>query len=476
MNRTCRRVSLRAVSVVMLAAVVSVAATRLVAMRVEVEPVRAIGPDTIMTMVLVVAPEDRERIGRDVLLRAELRRGDDVVSRVTRTIELDDGSAQLDTPWPPGTYDLRVDVEGVGRDANGFWRGRIEVPRLEPEPTPAGDGAADELSAAAATGAAAATPGASGPEVSPPEVASTPEPEASADVEPELADDAPGVTAEPPRWAAEPRVETTTTAAAASVWGGPAPGETEVTVSVLDQARGVVGLGGRAFDVEVDGKPVALTAAGGAAEAPLHLVLCVDLSSSMTPHLPELRRQLTRLALEATASGGGAVLLTADAAPERSVSWDGAPDAVAEALATPGSGATSDLSRLVTDGVAAMSEAAGRRAMVLVTDGGDTAGRSEWSAAVDVAAEATGPVLVIAFRSDDLESRTARSLDRLAEVSGGDSWTLRDTSLLEAVLDAYREHLDGGYALRFQAPTESSRLKVEMVGGDWEVLHPERVH
>jgi len=467
------------VSAVLLTALVSVASTRLVAMRVDVEPVRAIGPDTVMTIVLEVAPEDRERVGRDVLLRAELRRGDDVVSRVTRTVELEGGVARLDTPWPPGAYELRVDVEGVGRDANGFWRGRIKVPRLEPEPTPPGnatdDGSTPGGAATAAAGAVAATgeapsPGPPAPRAEAPSAG----PEASRS-EPSTAGDAPvraDGQAETPAPGPSPRVPTDT---AASAWGRPSSVETEVTVSVLEQARGVAGLGPSAFDVEVDGDPVSLTDVGGADDAPLQLVFAVDMSASMTPHLPELRRQLTRLAFEAAASGGGAAVVVADATPERVVTWGATTDAVAEALAVPGTAEVSDLTRLVREGLAAMGETAGRRVMVLVTDGGDTAGRSEWSAAVDAAAEAGGPVLVVSFRSAGLDSRTARGLDRLADVSGGDSWSLRDTSLLEAVLDAYREHLAGAYAVRFARPAESSRLRVEVVGGDWEVLHPERV-
>ncbi len=141
----------------------------------------------------------------------------------------------------------------------------------------------------------------------------------------------------------------------------------------------------------------------------------------------------------------------------------------------PGAADSTDLAALVREALDAMAEPAGRRALILVTDGGDTAGRSEWNAVVEDAAEAPGPVFVVSFRSEGLDSRTARGLDRLGDVSGGDSWSLRDASLLEAVLDAYREHLQGAYALRFAAPVESARLRVDVVGGDWEVLHPERV-
>jgi len=435
-----------------------------------------------MTIVLEVAPEDRERVGRDVLLRAELRRGDEVVSRVTRTVELEGGVARLDTPWPPGAYELRVDVEGVGRDANGFWRGRIQVPRLEPEPTPAEGGSDDESTAGgvaaggvAAAGAAAATDAVPSPQPPVPQAeAQVTDPQASRS-EPAAAGDAP-VPAEGPTAVPAPQPSAgVPTETASTAWGRPSSGQTEVTVGVLERARGVAGLGRSAFEVEVDGDPVPLAGVGGADEAPLQLVFAVDVSASMTPHLPELRRQLTRLAFEAAASGGGAAVIVADSIPERVVTWGATTDAVAEALAVPGVADSTDLAALVREALDAMAEPAGRRALILVTDGGDTAGRSEWNAVVEDAAEAPGPVFVVSFRSEGLDSRTARGLDRLGDVSGGDSWSLRDTSLLEAVLDAYREHLHGAYALRFAAPAESSRLRVGVVGGDWEVLHPERV-
>ena len=73
----------------LLLGLVSIAATPLVAMRVELEGLRASGSETQVELTLQISPEDRARVGRSFSLQAELTRGDTTVESIARTVEMD---------------------------------------------------------------------------------------------------------------------------------------------------------------------------------------------------------------------------------------------------------------------------------------------------------------------------------------------------------------------------------------------------
>jgi hypothetical protein len=121
-------------------AAISLAAVRPIAMRVEIEPVAPSGDDTTMSITVQVAPEDRRRLGQDFWIQGELTRKGERVDRLARAVDMDEnGQAGIEVAWPPGEYDLQIEVEGTQRGARGVWYGRITVPDLTaptPSPTP----------------------------------------------------------------------------------------------------------------------------------------------------------------------------------------------------------------------------------------------------------------------------------------------------------------------------------------------------
>jgi len=122
----------------LLAAVVSLAATRPIAMRVEVEPVGPVGEDTAMSITVQVAPEDRVRLGKDFWIQSELTHDGQRVDRLARAVDMDEnGQASIEVAWPPGEYELRVEVEGTRRGAYGVWISKITVPAMGPGAPPA---------------------------------------------------------------------------------------------------------------------------------------------------------------------------------------------------------------------------------------------------------------------------------------------------------------------------------------------------
>jgi hypothetical protein len=119
------------VLVVLLAGVVAAAATAPVAMRVEVEPLRPVGDNTEVALIVQIAPMDRSRIGSNAIVRIELDEGRVSSGSPMRAVGAeDDGSFRVLVEWPPGEHSLRVAIEGPNREDSGLWVGTVRIPDL----------------------------------------------------------------------------------------------------------------------------------------------------------------------------------------------------------------------------------------------------------------------------------------------------------------------------------------------------------
>ena len=118
----------------LLAGGLSFAATAPVAMRVEVEPIRQVGDETEVAVVVQVSPEDRLRIGSNAILRIELDGGKVSSGSPMRAVRLeDDGSARVVVEWPPGEHHLQVGIEDPRKEDTGLWVGTVRIPDLSPD-------------------------------------------------------------------------------------------------------------------------------------------------------------------------------------------------------------------------------------------------------------------------------------------------------------------------------------------------------
>ena len=343
----------------------------LVALRVDLEPVEARGEVTALEVIVQIAPEDRARLGASAWLELELRRGRETVERVSRAVEVDrHGRVRLEALWPSGSYELDVEIRSARGDARGLWSDRVTVPALgpAPEPTPTPEPTAQPTAtpeptpsaaplATAAPRLPAATPA---PPPEPvqvverfePEPTPTPEPMpepvASEAATPPHAEEpaaepvqiaemttvetvavpepttAPAPTAEPLATAPAPRPRAEAPTPVPAPPRSQAPGETVgVSVLVTRMQRPVASLGRETLSLKVDGDAVPVVALEGSGTAPLSLALAVDLSSTMTPHLPELGRLLGQLTLQVTSGADRCHWWWATPGP--GAPWTGAP-------------------------------------------------------------------------------------------------------------------------------------------------------
>jgi VWFA-related protein len=554
----------------------NVVAQGLIAMRVDVEPVRAVGELTAVSLVVQIAPEDRLRIGRDAWVKAVLRDADTVVDRFERAAAVDQqGIMRLEPVWTPGEYVLRVDVEGAR--GTGFWRGRISVPlmataaerelaaslqataeeeqptvepadrsgpvvELETAPEEAEEAVVDKqevaetptttveevpveepVKAAAGVEAAAETESAAEPEaVEPvPEEEAEPkpveeltaveptEPEPVEPVEPvEPAEPAPPVSPEPEQAEDQPDTESIQIGEEPAPVEPPTPtiepvfreaereadqGEsmdpaiaygrelgadlTELSFIVTERSRPVVGLLRSQLRLKVDGKETMIERLAGADEVPLSLGFAIDTSSSMETYRDALRGMLGRFSIKAAGDRGRFFVLTQGEETRLAVDWSTKPSEVNQVLAGAVQAGEASLAQMVTAAMEPFSGRRGRKVLLIVTDGGDTATRAEWKTVLEDAGAAGVTVFVIGFQSDSLTIRTRSSLERLATNTGGEYYFIPDTEMLKMVVDYYSGMIDGSFTIGFRAPQgkpgRAYRIRLEIAGRAYDVRYPQ---
>jgi len=467
----------------------AVAASTLIAMRVETEALRADGDDTVLSIAVTIAPEDRARAGTVVWISGELSQGSEIVDRFDSRASIGrDGSTSIEKSWPPGSYELRIDVESTGNNATGFWKGRVLVPRLRPAPPaptpapaaeapvgapetpppPAEPAAATEVEAIAAREEAAAEP------AEPSGIAAMMA-AAAARTPPPSADTAEAGTP-PPQ---PPKAAPVTEEKPATIPETPAPappprtaGMSTITVLVTDSAnRPVTSLRGADFELRIGGKETRVEAVDGA-DSELLLGFAVDISSTMAELLPDTRRLLRQLAERAAGSGSSIFLVTAGESTSLALPpGSSAPDLGGQ-LRQSAPVSEVDLVTMLELAFAQFEGRDGRRVLVVLSGGGDISSKEQWTRVLDTVASSGIPVLVVAFDDGGMEGRTASRLRRTAESSGGKFYSLRNTDVLRLTLDHFAELIDASYVIGFEsAQSGPQKLKVSTPNRGVEILH-----
>jgi hypothetical protein len=445
----------------------SIAATRLVAMRVDIEALGAAGDKTAVEVGIQIAPEDRPVMGRRVVLQLELTRGETTVDRVARSIELDsNGRARIEVAWPPGVYDVRVEVERADGEESGLWLGKTRVPQFEPETTatPATSPPTDDAAAVAAAGGAATA----APPPPPPATDAVPGPEPSSQ--------APPAPASPEVEVSEP-VETPTPAEAptpAVVDRADDPSVADLTVLVTYRNRPVPGLDRDDFELRVNGRPTTIEDIGAAPDTPLLLGVAVDLSAPMSAQLPEMSRMLSGLAVRTLDAPGELCVVTADPDPKIEFPWGATPTDLANALAQPSDSSEANVVSLITTALDQFEGRTGRKFLIVVTDAGSGSSKSDWKDSAPVVEAAGVPIFVLGVRAESQNDRTRRNLDRLAATTGGKSYFVQNAGMLSMTTDYVADLIAGSYAVRFRPPAGAGLHKIEISTGDKDqtVLHP----
>lgn len=283
-------------------------------------------------------------------------------------------------------------------------------------------------------------------------------------------------------WDAGPAVRARTVRAVATLKEGPRLTQT-VRTSSLDQrletvdvkavlvpavvtdgrGRFVQGLSRADFSLLENERPVSI-GLFEAEDAPLAVVLTVDLSSSMRRALPDVRDAVRRF----VAALKPADRVTMLGFNERLyVLADGTPD---EVLRGPGlerlsAGGTTALYDAIVHAVGRRAGGAGRHAVVVVSDGADMASQAELAAVERLVQASDATVYTITVGPGAKDRRVRTIMESLAEKSGGRSFAGEGVREVVESLTFVRDDLAHQYLLGYTPGPGPDARRIRVVAG-----------
>lgn len=238
----------------------------------------------------------------------------------------------------------------------------------------------------------------------------------------------------------------------------------EIYAMVSDRkGRPVEGLARSAFELLHDGTPRPIERFAEGDEVPLSLALVIDSSGSMYASMDRAKRSARRFLAEVLDPGDRALLVDFDHHPRLLVEATGEVDR----LITHFDAIESDGASAVYDGIAfallELERAAGRKALVVITDGRDSGSRLNATECARLARRSGVPIFVLRHDRDSglLPSHHRLTLARLADETGGTLTDVRSGTQLDAAYTAIERQLRGQYLLAFEADATLSTSELE---------------
>jgi VWFA-related protein len=247
----------------------------------------------------------------------------------------------------------------------------------------------------------------------------------------------------------------------------------QVTAVVTDgDGRFVRGLTQNDFKVFEDNRPQPITSFA-AENIPLEIVVALDVSSSMREFLPRVKTAAKRF-LAGLEQRDQVTLLsfndniftlarraTNQSARERAIdrmdSWGG-----------------TALYDVIIKGIDMLGRQAGRRSLVLFSDGDDQSSHAPLASAIARTEGSDATIYAIgqgrAVRSRDLQ----KLMNQIARVSGGQAFFTEDAEQLDGIFGEILEDLRNQYVLSYPTPTSQRdgkwhAIRVEVGGGRYHV-------
>jgi Ca-activated chloride channel homolog len=226
----------------------------------------------------------------------------------------------------------------------------------------------------------------------------------------------------------------------------------EVYATVFDRGRAVTGLAREQFEVRDHGKPQPIRIFEASDKA-FTCVLLLDTTASMRRSLPELRNAAREFigALRPEDSVG-VYAFTSELDELQAPTTDHA--LARRALMRLRAGGKTALFDSVSDVAMQMAKWPGKKAIVLLTDGGDNASVLNRRTAAAAARKRGIPVFAVAEGDAVNDSAASGLLRELSEATGGRLYNARSPKDMEGVLQAIAKDLQFGYLLAFRAPEE----------------------
>jgi VWFA-related protein len=230
----------------------------------------------------------------------------------------------------------------------------------------------------------------------------------------------------------------------------------ELPTTTFRNGRPVNDLQESDFKVFDDGKPVTISKFEHVSNLPLSLGLAIDTSASMQPRMLEAQKAASAFFADVMHAGDKAFVVSFDLRPQMIQNW------------SPNLGdLTAGLAKLRADESTALYDAVafslydfvgvrGRRALVVVTDGRDTASKLSFEQTLEYARRAGVPVYGIGIGIPPTAVDVRYNFGKLCGETGGSVYYIGGASDLKRIYDEIQSELRSQYVLSFYPPGEAA--------------------
>lgn len=235
----------------------------------------------------------------------------------------------------------------------------------------------------------------------------------------------------------------------------------ELPTTVIRNGRPVNDLPETAFKVLDEGKPVKVTKFEHVTNLPLSIGLAIDTSGSMQPRMDEARKAGSQFFSNVMRKGDRAFLVSFDSQPQLIQRWSPKLSDVNAGLAKLRAEEATALYDAVVYSLYNFVGVKGQKALVLVTDGKDTASKFSFDQALEYARRAAVPIYAVGIGVRGTEVDVRYKLGKFCAETGGNVYYIETAFELGRIYGDIQNELRSQYILGFY-PADNIK-----VGSKW---------
>ena len=226
----------------------------------------------------------------------------------------------------------------------------------------------------------------------------------------------------------------------------------ELPTTVLREGKPLLDLKQEAFHVTDEGEAVKLAKFEYVKDLPLSIGMAVDMSGSMADRLEITRQTGAAFFRNVMRKGDKAFLVAFDAQPHMMQKWSSDVADLQGGLARMRAEESTAFYDAIVYSLYNFLGVKGQKALVLLTDGKDTASKFSYEQTLEYSRRAAVPIYVIALgiRTTDVDVRF--KIGRLASETGGSVYYIEKAEDLHRIYDDIQNELRSQYVLGFYPP------------------------
>ena len=238
----------------------------------------------------------------------------------------------------------------------------------------------------------------------------------------------------------------------------------ELPTTVLINNKPVSHLTEKAFKVLDEGKAVSLAKFEFVKNLPLSIGLAIDTSGSMQPRMDEAQKAGAQFFEKVMKRGDRAFLVAFDTEPQLIQRWSTKVGDLHAGLAKLRAEESTALYDAIVYALYNFQGVRGQRALVVISDGRDTASKFEFEQVLEYARRAGVPIygIGIGIRGNEIDVRY--KLGKLSSETGGTTYYIEQARDLQRVYDEIQQELRSQYILGFYPAPDVK------TGGKWREL------